>query len=410
MPAAPLTAVDAQFLWASAKIPSDEFLLYAFAGEPADLPGALRGVHERARRCPALSVRVDDDSALRYPRWVAAEPAEPVVHVLADDTWAGCLTTVARLGERQLDSHVIPWRLHVFPAVRELPGAPHGTVAVLQIAHALADGGRAATLAGWLFGRPGPPAPIPAGSRGRFLRRALQAAWAQRQLDREIATGVIAPSAGTRKPLRTNTNPTGDRTVRTLVRRRDQLTGPSVTVAVLTAVAEALANHLDEPADTLAAEVPMAKPGAPQANNHFQNVTVGLYPHLDRPQRAARIAADLAESRRRVTHPATRAADRAFAAVPAPLLRWGMSRLDPAVRPAQVSGNTVVSSVNRGAADLRLGSAPVLLTAGYPALSPVMGLTHGVHGIGETVAVSVHAAASAIGDADVYLRHLDAAL
>jgi hypothetical protein len=56
----------------------------------------------------------------------------------------------------------------------------------------------------------------------------------------------------------------------------------------------------------------------------------------------------------------------------------------------------------------------VVLTAGYPALSPVMGLTHGVHGIGDTVAISVHAAESAFqsegADIDEYLGLLDAAL
>ena len=52
----------------------------------------------------------------------------------------------------------------------------------------------------------------------------------------------------------------------------------------------------------------------------------------------------------------------------------------------------------------------MVLTAGYPALSPSMGLTHGVHGIGETVAISVHAAESAVPDIDVYVQLLDAAL
>jgi hypothetical protein len=75
-----------------------------------------------------------------------------------------------------------------------------------------------------------------------------------------------------------------------------------------------------------------------------------------------------------------------------------------------VTGNTVVSSVNRGPADLRFGDATVAVTAGYPALSPMMGLTHGVHGIGDTVAISVHAAESAIGDIDAYVARLDAAL
>ncbi|HWS92224.1 MAG TPA: WS/DGAT domain-containing protein, partial [Mycobacterium sp.] len=209
---------------------------------------------------------------------------------------------------------------------------------------------------------------------------------------------------------RTNARPDGVRSVRTLVRRRSQLRGPTVTVGVLTAVSTALSALLGDAADSLGAEVPMAKPGVPQGHNHFGNVVVGLYPKLGLDVRAERIATDLANGRRRFEHPATRAADRAFAAVPAALLRWGVSRFDPDVRPAQVAGNTVVSSVNRGAADLSFGDARVVLTAGYPALSPLMGLTHGVHGIGDTVAISVHAAKSAIPDIDAYVQLLDAAL
>ncbi|EUA73139.1 hypothetical protein I553_9295 [Mycobacterium xenopi 4042] len=52
----------------------------------------------------------------------------------------------------------------------------------------------------------------------------------------------------------------------------------------------------------------------------------------------------------------------------------------------------------------------MVLTAGYPALSPAISLTHGVHGIGDTIAISVHAAESAIADIDAYLHRLDAAL
>ena len=52
--------------------------------------------------------------------------------------------------------------------------------------------------------------------------------------------------------------------------------------------------------------------------------------------------------------------------MPAPLLRWGVAHFDADVRSPMVIGNTVVSSVNRGAADLRFGGAPVVLTAGYP--------------------------------------------
>jgi hypothetical protein len=175
-------------------------------------------------------------------------------------------------------------------------------------------------------------------------------------------------------------------------------------------VSDALAHLLDGPIDSLGAEVPMVKPGVPQAHNHFGNVVVGLYPELARDERAERIAADLANGRRRFEHRGMRAADRAFAAIPAPLLRWGVSLFDPDVRPAQVLGNTVVSSVNRGPADLRFGEAAVALTAGGPALSQSMGLGHGVHGIGDTIAVTVHAAESAVADVDSYVELLDAAL
>ena len=43
-----LAAVDAQFFWRSAQIPSDQFLLYAFAGEPGDLAEILAGLRARA--------------------------------------------------------------------------------------------------------------------------------------------------------------------------------------------------------------------------------------------------------------------------------------------------------------------------------------------------------------------------
>src|SRR6185312_12955948 len=118
---------------------------------------------------------------------------------------------------------------------------------------------------------------------------------------------------------------------------------------------------------------------------------------------------DLEARRRRAAHPAMQMADLAFAATPAPLLRWGMDRVDPRVRVPRVTGNTVVSSVNCGAADFDFGGAPVTFACAFPGLSPMMGLTHAVCGIGDTVSVSVHAAESAIGDIDGYIERLEAA-
>jgi hypothetical protein len=408
-----MTAVDAQFYWMSAKVSSDQFLLYAFAGEPTDFERAVDDIRSRARACRALTVRVDDGSPLTYPSWVptALEPGRVTRRQCDDASWADCLAAVVRLADDQLDIRRAPWRLHLFAPVHDLPGGTGpGTVAVLQVAHALADGTRASALAAWLFGRATPVPNVMPASPGFLPWRAVNAFRAHREFVRDTRAGLLVAAPGSRPVLQTNARPIGPRTLRTLVRHRAQLRGSTVTVAVLAAVSSALFGHLGDRAASLGAEVPMAKPGVPQAHNHFANVTVGLYPGLSPQSRVERIAADLADARRRFQHPATRAADRAFAAMPAPLLRWGISHFDPDAQPSQVSGNTVVSSVYRGRGDLHFGAAPVLLTAGYPALSPAMGLVHGVHGIGDTVAISIHAAESAVGDIDEYLARLDAEL
>ena len=408
-----MAAVDAQFYWMSAKVPSDAFLLYAFAGEPTDFERAVDDVRSRAQACPAFTVRVDDGSPLTYPHWVptAVEPEWVIRHQLDDGSWRGCLDAVVRLVDDQLDVRRAPWRLHLFAPVHGIPGyTGPGTVAVMQAAHSLADGARDVALAGWLFGRAAPVPDVTALSPGFMPWRAVNAARTHRKLVRDIRAGLLAPPFGSRPALSTNTRPAGARMLRTLVRHRSALHGPTVTVAVLAAVSAALAGHLADATPSMVAEVPMAKTVVRHAYNHFFNATVGLYPDLGREARAERIAKDLANARRRSQHPAAQAADRAFAAVPAPLLRWGISRFDPDARVPQVSGNTVVSSVYHGPDDLRFGGVPVLLTAGCPALSPAMGLTHVVHGIGDTVSISVHAAESAVGDIDDYLARLDAEL
>ena len=98
-----MAAVDAQFYWMSAKIPNDEFLLYAFDGVPTDFECAVDEVRDRAQACPALAVRVDDGSPLTYPHWVptAREPARVLRHQLDDDSWRGSLDAVVRLAHQK---------------------------------------------------------------------------------------------------------------------------------------------------------------------------------------------------------------------------------------------------------------------------------------------------------------------
>ncbi|MFZ3344196.1 DUF1298 domain-containing protein, partial [Mycobacterium sp.] len=292
-----MAAVDAQFYWMSAKVPNDEFIVYAFDGEPSDFEHAISEIRNRAEACPALTMRVEDGSRLTYPQWVptTVESDRVLRHQLDDKSWQGCLDAVVRLTEDQLDIRRAPWRLHVFSPVRDLPGGTGpGTVAVMQAAHALADGGRGATLAGLLFGRPAPVPEITAAPSGFLPWRAARAARAHRELVRDTRAGLLRPPLGPRPALSTNTRPAGAGMLRTLVRHRSQLNGPTVTVAVLAAVSGALAGHLGGAAGSLVAEVPMAKPGVRQAYNHFFNVTVGLYPELSLQARLERIAADLA--------------------------------------------------------------------------------------------------------------------
>ncbi|OBI73017.1 WS/DGAT domain-containing protein [Mycobacterium sp. E740] len=412
-----LAAVDAQTYWMSAKVPSDQFLLYGFAGPVADIPAAVAQIGARARDSTELRLRVRDRNPLTYPRWVVGDVSESqfVMHA-AGTNWSQCLAVVAGLGADQLDARIMSWRLHIFPAVHELPGTGLGTVVVVQVAHALGDGVRSSALAAWLLGREARVPPV--ASRRPLLGAALpwrgyRAARAQRQLLRDTAAGLVVPQADLCPALRSNCRPDGVRNVRTLLRRRAELPDPTVTVGVLAAVSTALSAHLRELGDDashLRAEVPMAKAGVRQANNHFGNVGVGLHPDLAHDARVQQIAHELAQRRRRAAHPAFAASDRASGAVPAALIRWGVAHFDATTRSATVTGNTVVSSVNRGPADVHFGGTPVVLTAGYPGLSPMMGLTHGVHGIGDTIAISVHAAESAIGDIDAYVERLAAAL
>ncbi len=212
-----MAAVDAQFYWMSAKIPNDEFLLYAFDDEPADSPRAVEHLRGRANAEPALTIRVRDRGQLRYPQWVPTTVTTEQVlrHDLADDSWDGCLAAVAGLADGQLDIRRMAWRLHVFSPVRGIPGATGpGAVAVLQVAHALADGARSAAMAAWLFGRP-KPVPRVASSRPGFLPwRAAQAARAHRRLQRDIRGGLLSPGAGSRPLLPTNARPDGARAVR----------------------------------------------------------------------------------------------------------------------------------------------------------------------------------------------------
>ncbi|WP_229705158.1 WS/DGAT domain-containing protein [Williamsia phyllosphaerae] len=426
-----MTATDAQTHWMSAKIPNDQFLLFGFVGVRAPLERVAADLERRASAIADLRLRVREvPVALDHPYWVSAPVGADQVRIHRGvSDWDGCLADLAGRMADQLDTTSRAWRVHLYDAVQAVPGADGATtVAVLQIAHALGDGSRATRIARELFdSRPittpenaSPVRSFDIGSTAMaglglarlplqlvsLVRRGRRAHLAHRDLERDIATGELAEPrpGGPRAPI--NAAPGERRELRvvlTSARRLHDL-GGSVTVGALVVIGQALASHLSPRPDTdLRAEVTIAKPGPARARNHFRNAGVDLHvDETDPTRRATAIRDDLDAARRRTDHHLTEAESAAMRSVPAALLAWGVRSFDTAVVPELVTGHTVVSSVHRGAADLTLGGGQVCLTAGFPALSPVQSLTHGVHGIGDTVAISITASPDVVTDLDGY--------
>ncbi|MBF6421908.1 hypothetical protein IU436_24785 [Nocardia farcinica] len=460
---------DAIMFWLSRRSRNDLFLLYSFAdrGRPtAELRAALL---TRARRIPDLAVRLREvPGDLNYPAWVpcAVLDSQIVEHRGVAD-WPGLESAVGELLGTGVDAAERPWRVHLFRGVGGAPGpAPDGetaTVVVLQISHALADGRRAAAIARELFGagedaaagarwreghpgaaqadRPGasggaassPAAPAPwAGDVVpavlgalllpvhivRTVFRGYRAFRAQRALAESTAAGAVPPPTPgfAPNPLNPAAVPTAH-AVRMLVFAAAELRVPgrTVTVVVLTAVSVALSEYLaaqGHPVERLGAQVPMgsARNGKRLPRNNYRNLSIDLA--VDEPElsaRADRIAAALRAGRERAGHPLTSAQDLVTAVTPAVFLHRDVRRWPLDLVPDSIAGHTVVSSVDRGPADLHFGG-PVRFTAGFPAIGSVMHLTHGVHGLGETVTVSIHADPAAVGDLDGYAAHLRAAV
>lgn len=424
---------DARRDWLADRLPSDQFLVYCFDAPAVPIERVRADVAARAALIGDLRTRaVDVPGLLDYPYWTAREIGDDQFTTHPGGDWAEVTALLGTLAETGLDIRDSPWRLHLIPQVTGAPGGDGAAlIAVLQVSHAFADGVHASALARALFGKDVPPRTEPPrapGPVGMLVRAAVKLPG---QVVGVIADGVRAsraeqelagpsvPSPAPGCPLvAVNTAPGTRRTVRTLVcDAADLRRVGTVTVAALTAIGPALAAFLEVGGDLvehgLGAEVPVAVPTAGAERNAYRSVGVALRPDIrDTAERAGAIAAELELRRRRVAHPAMAARARTEDHVPAPLLRYGTERIDLSVVPPTVTGNTVVSSVNRGRADLVLGGAAVRFTTGYPSLSPVMALTHGVHGIGDTVAVSVTTSPDVLDDAalDRYLELLRASL
>lgn len=427
--------------WTAARMPNDQFLLFVFEDLGQSWNSLRDFVAGRAWSIPDLQMRVEDVPAdLDYPYWVTREFGDDqlVEPARRDLSWQDCLDDLAdRVGEA-LDARVSPWCLHLYRAVRGVPGLGDrpATVAVLQLSHALADGRRAAAIARALFGPEPPPqappahlsVPTPTTALARavlrmpwqsigLVVRGWEAFRAHRDECALLERGELPPPLAARPPTMLNRPPGPGHDLRVIVRPLTALRGEgvTVTVAALTAISIALPRYLAEHGSPhvprLGAEITVADPAEARSaclsRNNFRNISVDLHPdEPDLAVRAGLIAAALAERRARSAHELVRRQERTLDVLPAALLHAGVAGQVVDRAPAAVSGHTVLTSVDRGAADLSLLGGQVRLTAGFPALSPAMALTHGVYGIGGTVTVAAHSGRAVLPDPDRYAEIL----
>ncbi|MEU4316538.1 wax ester/triacylglycerol synthase domain-containing protein [Nocardia sp. NPDC024068] len=438
----PLAPPDATMYWLSRRLPNDQFLLYCFA-ESTRTGAELRAdLAKRHGSIPELGVRLrEDPTGLAMPAWVPTEPdpSQFIEHTLERPTWPALLAALGDVVGTGVDATRQPWRLHVFRRIRDSPAPDDAvTVVVLQISHALVDGRGASDIARALFAaHPDPgdaadrPAPEPEPSIGAGVRRSLAAAVTlPAAVVRTVGRGVRAGRAGSELAELTAAGAVpppppgyppgplnapamvGGHAVRLLVcpAEKFRTPGASVTVVGLTAISMALQRYLrgrGAEVTRLAAQVPMAMPRRPGVRNNYRGLGVDLAAgEPDPSRRAAAIAAELANRRRRAAHPLLNVQDAVTEVVPPILLRRDVGRYPIDLVPAEITGHTVVSSVNRGPADLTFGGAPVRFTGGFPALGSVMHLTHGIHGLGPTVTLSLHADPQTVPDLDHYAELL----
>ncbi|WP_043646715.1 wax ester/triacylglycerol synthase domain-containing protein [Nocardia thailandica] len=442
---------DATMYWLSRRAPNDLFLVYCFADSGASAEDLRTILVDRSARIDDLRLRLRTVAGnLEYPRWEFVEFGSRQLfgHEEVNLPWP---SVSARLGEllgTGLDATRCPWRAHVFRGVDGAPATDGpSVVVVLQLSHALADGTRAAAIARALFA-PGmdfpkpvdnpvdhsPEKPTACGQLGsavvdnsaiagiarfpnqlrRTVIRGTAAGRARRELAGRTAAGEIpAPTVPFAPTALNPPHPVDACAHRAGVRVYDaaelRVPGYTVTVSALTAISRALERF--SPADRLGAQVPMALPGAGAAGNHYRGLSIDL--RVDEPDlrvRAAALAESLRTRRARATHPLQDAQDAVDAVVPAVFAARDIARADLSSVPGALDGNTVVSSVHRGPADLALAGGDVRWTGGFPALGTVMHLTHGVHGLGDTVTLSVHADAAVLPDPERYLALLDSAV
>ena len=101
-----MTATDAQTHWMSAKIPNDQFLLFAFDGVGESIERIAADLEERASAVADLRLRVQEvPGTLDHPYWVSAPVTADQIRIHRGvGDWDACLAHLAGRMADQLDT------------------------------------------------------------------------------------------------------------------------------------------------------------------------------------------------------------------------------------------------------------------------------------------------------------------
>lgn len=437
-------------------MPTDQYFLLAFAtAGPAAAPAwedLVEVIAGRSAAIPALNKRLAESPAgIDYPRWVhhAADMGE-CVHRLVDEgstsstpeatrQWSTCVDRVEELLASTLDATRTPWQLHIAPDVVGVPDVDgRATIVFVRFSHVLTDGLGGAALLRALFGRTPNPAdaevaaasePHEPGAVGWRLRDFGRALGRLVRLPSALVATAVAgrrsarPSDGADRPTaplrRASINTCGagvrDVTVLPIPRRisaSQRFTVTQIALCAASLATERLLIRRGEAPDSLAAAVPVAVRESVQwvGANRFATAVVGLgVASSTALDRAETIRSSLATERRRLVSRDAITMMRLVESVPRPILSRYLRR-GPGMRTEFVPAHMSVTSVNCGVADMELSGGPAVMVAGFPCLSPDIGIGLGIYGLGTTVTLGVLTSPDAVPDADEYADLLRAAL
>ncbi|MFC7446973.1 wax ester/triacylglycerol synthase domain-containing protein [Rhodococcus daqingensis] len=386
---------------------------------------------------------------LDHPYWVDDPDFSLENHLVFHEgsEWDEVCTVLAATLVQPMDGARPLWELHVFTDVRGIEGVEGAaTVAALKTHHAIADGMLSAQLGRHLFGSspatPDDPHPVaprePLPSGFELLVRAVRSApgalnrlvsglpgvrSAQRELALRCEQGQYTSPVAER-PRTVFNRPLGpDRVfglavfpLAELRAMKAELGDVTINDLALAVIGGAMRKYLDEagesPDGSLAAGVPMSTRAARHqvSRNQFVTMAVDLHTDIVNPvERARAIHRSALDERARKSSPESIRSDEFVQVIPGFAIRaglWMLGRLPARERATVGWGNTLITNVPKGAADLKLCDSSVAVTFSLCALVGPSGLGHWVDSVGDILTINVTADPRQLRDDDRYVELL----